>query len=224
MVSDRAQRRSAPAWAMAAWGSRGGCRAWKLCWWEMRRFCVCDCCEGSLGPMGAVDFRVLFIRSFHRPRSRPPRRAIRNLIMLATSKNAMLLQAMLLGGTSALQVGPSAAPRVVAQSRSLSRCSAVHAQAVDDKAEVEEYFNNEGFNRWSRIYSEDGEVNKVQLDIRTGHGITVDKVLGWVDADGSAAAGETFADAGCGVGSLALPLADRGTGRCHSRSGLTTLP
>jgi len=83
-------------------------------------------------------------------------------------------------------------------------------QAVDDKAEVEQYFNNEGFDRWSRIYSEDGEVNAVQLDIRKGHAETVDKVLGWVDADGSAASGESFCDAGCGVGSLALPLAKRG--------------
>uniref|UniRef100_A0A7S0L2B9 Magnesium-protoporphyrin IX methyltransferase C-terminal domain-containing protein n=1 Tax=Coccolithus braarudii TaxID=221442 RepID=A0A7S0L2B9_9EUKA len=87
---------------------------------------------------------------------------------------------------------------------------ALTTMAVDDKAEVMEYFNNEGFNRWSRIYSEDGEVNKVQLDIRTGHGQTVDKVLRWVDADGSAKDGATFCDAGCGVGSLALPLADRG--------------
>jgi len=50
----------------------------------------------------------------------------------------------------------------------------------------------------------------VQLDIRTGHAQTVDKVLGWVDADGTAKAGETFCDAGCGVGSLSLPLAQRG--------------
>jgi len=50
----------------------------------------------------------------------------------------------------------------------------------------------------------------VQLDIRTGHAQTVDKVLAWVDADGSATGGETFCDAGCGVGSLALPLAERG--------------
>ena len=73
-----------------------------------------------------------------------------------------------------------------------------------------EYFNNDGFDRWSRIYSENGEVNSVQLDIRTGHAQTVDKVLGWVDADGTAKAGERFCDAGCGVGSLALPLAKRG--------------
>jgi len=81
---------------------------------------------------------------------------------------------------------------------------------ADDKAEVTEYFNNEGFSRWNRIYSEDGEVNSVQLDIRTGHAITVEKILGWVDADGSATEGSTFCDAGCGVGSLALPLAERG--------------
>ena len=46
----------------------------------------------------------------------------------------------------------------------------------------------------------------MQLDIRAGPGATVDKVLGWVDADGTAKAGETFCDAGCGVGSLSLPL------------------
>lgn len=38
----------------------------------------------------------------------------------------------------------------------------------------------------------------------------MDKVLRWVDEDGSAASGSTFCDAGCGVGSLALPLAERG--------------
>jgi len=52
-------------------------------------------------------------------------------------------------------------------------------------------------------------VNKVQLDIRTGHGQTVAKVLAWVDADGDAAK-RTFCDAGCGVGSLSIPLAQRG--------------
>merc|ERR1719353_1902236 len=98
--------------------------------------------------------------------------------------------------------------------RGLSRSGVL--VAVDDKAEVSEYFNNEGFDRWSRIYSEDGEVNSVQKDIRTGHAETVDKVLGWVDADGTAKAGETFCDAGCGVGSLALPLAARGAQVCAS--------
>jgi magnesium-protoporphyrin O-methyltransferase len=92
-----------------------------------------------------------------------------------------------------------------------SRIGVVHAQsAVDDKKEVKEYFNNEGFNRWSKIYSENGEVNSVQLDIRTGHAETVRKVLAWVAADGSAEKGENFCDVGCGVGSLSLPLAELG--------------
>jgi magnesium-protoporphyrin O-methyltransferase len=38
---------------------------------------------------------------------------------------------------------------------------------VDDKTVVREYFNATGFDRWRRIYG-DGEVNKVQLDIRKG--------------------------------------------------------
>jgi len=87
---------------------------------------------------------------------------------------------------------------------------AVSMQVVDDKTEVREYFNSEGFNRWNKIYSESEDVNKVQMFIRTGHQQTIDKVLGWVDSDGSAASGATFCDAGCGVGSLAIPLAQLG--------------
>jgi len=47
---------------------------------------------------------------------------------------------------------------------------------ADDKTIVKEYFNSTGFDRWRRIYG-DGEVNKVQLDIRTGHQQTVATVL-----------------------------------------------
>ena len=45
-----------------------------------------------------------------------------------------------------------------------------------DKEEVTEYFNNNGFERWNKIYSESDEVNDVQRDIRTGHAQTIDKV------------------------------------------------
>lgn len=45
-----------------------------------------------------------------------------------------------------------------------------------DKEEVTEYFNNNGFERWNKIYSESDEVNDVQRDIRTGHGQTIEKV------------------------------------------------
>jgi len=75
--------------------------------------------------------------------------------------------------------------------------------AVDDKLEVEEYFNNEGFSRWNKIYSESDEVNSVQKDIRTGHQQTIDKVLNWIGTENNKK--DTLCDAGCGVGSLALP-------------------
>ena len=77
--------------------------------------------------------------------------------------------------------------------------------AVDDKTIVKEYFNSIGFDRWRRIYG-DGEVNKVQLDIRTGHQQTVDTVLSWLIADNNLA-GLSICDAGCGLGSLSIPLA-----------------
>ncbi|MBD2461844.1 magnesium protoporphyrin IX methyltransferase [Oscillatoria sp. FACHB-1407] len=79
---------------------------------------------------------------------------------------------------------------------------------VDDKTVVREYFNATGFDRWRRIYG-DGEVNKVQLDIRQGHQRTVDTVLSWLKEDGNWA-GLTVCDAGCGVGSLSIPLAQAG--------------
>ncbi|KXZ43318.1 hypothetical protein GPECTOR_94g640 [Gonium pectorale] len=79
----------------------------------------------------------------------------------------------------------------------------------DEKEAVKTYFNTAGFERWQKIYGETSEVNKVQLDIRQGHAQTVEKVLRWVDEEGSLA-GVTVCDAGCGTGSLAIPLALRG--------------
>lgn len=80
--------------------------------------------------------------------------------------------------------------------------------AVDDKTIVQEYFNSTGFDRWQRIYG-DGQVNKVQLDIRQGHQQTIDKVVNWLNADGNLQ-GLSICDAGCGVGSLSIPLAQAG--------------
>jgi magnesium-protoporphyrin O-methyltransferase len=79
---------------------------------------------------------------------------------------------------------------------------------VDDKTVVREYFNATGFDRWRRIYG-DGEVNFVQKNIRLGHQGTIDKVLEWFKADGNLAQ-LTICDAGCGVGSLAIPAAQGG--------------
>jgi len=79
---------------------------------------------------------------------------------------------------------------------------------VDDKTVVREYFNATGFDRWRRIYG-DGEVNKVQLDIRKGHQRTVDTVISWLKDDANLL-GLTICDAGCGVGSLSIPLVQMG--------------
>lgn len=80
--------------------------------------------------------------------------------------------------------------------------------ATDDKTIVRDYFNAKGFERWSRIYG-DGQVNKVQGYIRNGHQQTVDHVLSWFKQDDNAK-GLTVCDAGCGVGSLSIPLAAMG--------------
>ena len=37
-------------------------------------------------------------------------------------------------------------------------------KVVDDKTEVRDYFNTEGFNRWNKIYSDSDEVNSVQVN------------------------------------------------------------
>ncbi|MGK7920188.1 MAG: magnesium protoporphyrin IX methyltransferase [Trichodesmium sp.] len=79
---------------------------------------------------------------------------------------------------------------------------------TDDKTIVKDYFNSTGFERWQRIYG-DGQVNKVQLDIRKGHNQTVETVINWLEADGNLK-GLSICDAGCGVGSLSIPLAKAG--------------
>ena len=80
----------------------------------------------------------------------------------------------------------------------------------NDKAIVKDYFNTTGFDRWRRIYG-DGDVNKVQRDIRDGHQRTVDTVVYWLkQASKGNLTGQTICDAGCGVGSLSVPLAELG--------------
>lgn len=79
---------------------------------------------------------------------------------------------------------------------------------TDDKIIVKDYFNSNGFDRWRRIYG-DGDVNKVQLDIRVGHQQTVDTLLSWFKDDDNLT-GLSICDAGCGVGSLSIPMAEMG--------------
>ncbi len=80
-----------------------------------------------------------------------------------------------------------------------------------EKAEVQAYFESTGFERWNRIYSDSDDVNRVQRNIRIGHQKTVDAVLAWLQEQG-ALERRSFCDAGCGVGSLSLPLARLGAG------------
>ncbi len=80
-----------------------------------------------------------------------------------------------------------------------------------EKADVAQYFNGTGFDRWKRIYSNSNEVNKVQRNIRIGHQKTVDDVLAWIK-EGGDISGTSFCDAGCGVGSLSIPLFSLGVG------------
>lgn len=78
-----------------------------------------------------------------------------------------------------------------------------------DKEVVREYFNNDGFQRWRRIYGDTDDVNKVQKDIRLGHSKTVENVMKMLLDDGSLS-GVTVCDAGCGTGCLSIPLAKEG--------------
>ena len=84
-----------------------------------------------------------------------------------------------------------------------------------EKQEVKGYFETTGFERWNRIYSETDDVNKVQRNIRIGHQKTVDEVLSWIKESG-ALRDVSFCDAGCGVGSLSLPLAEMGAGSINA--------
>lgn len=113
-------------------------------------------------------------------------------------KQSIAIFSLLIAGSSAF------VPATTRTHQSFSLSS-----TVDDKTEVREYFNTEGFNRWNKIYSESDDVNSVQLDIRTGHDQTIQKILNWIEADGDIR-GKSVCDCGCGVGSLAIPLAQMG--------------
>ena len=83
------------------------------------------------------------------------------------------------------------------------------ADKINDKAIVKDYFNQKGFDRWRKIYGKTDDVNKVQKKIRQGHQQTIDTVVAWLKDDGNLA-DLTICDAGCGVGSLSIPLAEAG--------------
>ncbi|KAF0902347.1 hypothetical protein E2562_016198 [Oryza meyeriana var. granulata] len=91
------------------------------------------------------------------------------------------------------------------------RRAQAEAAGGGDKEAVRAYFNSTGFERWRKIYGSatDG-VNRVQLDIREGHAQTVAATLSMLRDSPVPLAGATVCDAGCGTGSLAIPLAAEG--------------
>ncbi|GAB4823184.1 hypothetical protein N2152v2_010230 [Parachlorella kessleri] len=117
-------------------------------------------------------------------------------------------------GSAALALGGGAAIAALSAALIVADPSRRRSQQLaetggNELEAVKKYFNTSGFERWNKIYGETDEVNKVQLDIRQGHAQTVDKVLKWLDEEGGVD-GTTICDAGCGTGSLAIPLALRG--------------
>jgi len=113
---------------------------------------------------------------------------------------------------SPLGCSPFGARRVSVHGRRVARSAPrprLLCRKLDDKQVVTDYFNTTGFERWRRIYSDSEQVNRVQRDIRLGHAETVHKVLGMLDAASVDWATHTVLDVGCGVGSLAIPIAQR---------------
>ncbi|RCV12219.1 hypothetical protein SETIT_2G252100v2 [Setaria italica] len=91
------------------------------------------------------------------------------------------------------------------------RRAQAEAAGGGDKEAVRAYFNSTGFERWRKIYGSATEgVNRVQLDIREGHAQTVAAMLSMLRDSPLQLAGATVCDAGCGTGSLAIPLAAEG--------------
>jgi len=74
---------------------------------------------------------------------------------------------------------------------------------------VRDYFKNFEFQRWRKIHGENDDVNRVHMDIRHDHSKTVENVLKMLKDEGSLE-GVSVCDAGCGTGSLAIPLAKEG--------------
>jgi magnesium-protoporphyrin O-methyltransferase len=117
-----------------------------------------------------------------------------------TALNLLLGVGALAGGFSVFQIVSDPEAR---RKKMASEAGGNELKSVGD------YFEGEGFQRWRRIYDEESDdVNKVQKDIRDGHAMTIDIALSWLGRE--KLEGMTICDAGCGTGSLAIPLALKG--------------
>ncbi|PDV98937.1 magnesium protoporphyrin IX methyltransferase [Candidatus Chloroploca asiatica] len=79
---------------------------------------------------------------------------------------------------------------------------------VRHKAQLRQYFNGVGFERWSAIYGQ-AELSPIRRSIRQGHTTMLAVASQWLDAT-AMSADATALDAGCGTGLFTLELARRG--------------
>lgn len=156
--------------------------------------------------LSSASPRVILHNQPH-PLSSKPRRTPTTRTLALPSAADLSLDA-----PAALAVGSVAALAAALSLADPERRRRQQAEEVGggDKEVVRDYFNNTGFQRWKKIYGDSTEdVNRVQLDIRLGHAQTVESTLRML-RDGGSLAGVTVCDAGCGTGSLAIPLAREG--------------
>lgn len=73
---------------------------------------------------------------------------------------------------------------------------------------VQSYFEGRGFERFRLIYS-DEQSNRFQKEVRGGHLETIEIVLGWLKTRPDLRQ-RSICDAGCGIGTLSIPLAQTG--------------
>jgi magnesium-protoporphyrin O-methyltransferase len=73
---------------------------------------------------------------------------------------------------------------------------------------VQSYFEGRGFERFRRIYGPE-QSNRFQKEVRHGHLETVETVLGWLKTQPNLGQ-RSICDAGCGIGTLSIPLAETG--------------
>lgn len=149
---------------------------------------------------------------FSSPISRPGRKFLIPPAAIPPLFSAAAADVSLDGTTIAILGGGSVAALAAALSLSdPEKRRRIQAEEVGggDKEVVREYFNQSGFQRWRKIYGDTDDVNRVQRDIRIGHSRTVESAVKML-TEGGPIEGVTVCDAGCGTGSLSIPLAKKG--------------
>ena len=74
------------------------------------------------------------------------------------------------------------------------------------QAQLADYFNGTGFDRWSAIYG-DRKVSYIRRTVREGHEMMLGHAVNWLTESSD---GGTLLDAGCGTGLFSVAMAKRG--------------